>query len=105
MTRTWLALPDASLFAAAGLWRPSDAWGDCYSMVMTDSEGTDAAGVHERMPVLLAPDDQSRWLTGPADAALGLCRGWRGPLAITRTGDPWARPAAPAPRPVQPGLF
>lgn len=91
MTRTWLRLPDTPLFAAAGLWRPSDDWGDCYSMVMTNSTGTDAARVHERMPVLLAPADQARWLGGPPGEALGLARGWAGPLAIERTSDPWAR--------------
>lgn len=91
MTRTWLSLPDTPIFAVAGLWRPSDEWGDCYSMVMTDSDGTDAAQVHDRMPVLLAPADQARWLGGPPEDAFALCRGWTGPLAIARTGDPWAR--------------
>lgn len=105
MTRTWLSLPDTALFAVAGVWRPSDEWGECYSMVMTDSEGTEAASVHERMPVLLAPADHARWLDGSPEEALGLCQGWAGPLAITRTSDPWARSAAPAPPPAQPRLF
>ena len=100
MTRTWLSLPDAPLFAAAGVWRPSDEWGDCYAMVMTDSAGTDAAGVHERMPVLLTSGDQARWIGSSPDEALVLCRGWKGPLAIDRTCDPWAKGAAS-----QPGLF
>ncbi len=108
MTRTWLRLPDVPLFAAAGIWRPSDEWGDCYSMVMTGSDGTGAAPVHERMPVLLAPGDQARWLKGPAQEAFDLCRGWPGPLVIDRTAEPWGKPAATpgAPQPpVQPGLF
>ena len=100
MTRTWLSLPDAPLFAAAGVWRQSEEWGDCYSMVMTDSDGTDAASVHERMPVLLAPGDQAAWTGGTPDEALALCRGWAGPLAIDRTDQPWAKGAAH-----QPGLF
>ncbi len=105
MTRTWLSLgglslPDAPLFAAAGVWRPSDEWGDCYSMVMTDSAGTDAAAVHERMPVLLAPQDQAKWLGGAPGDAFALCRGWSGPLAIDATPEPWAKGTAP-----QPGLF
>ena len=29
MTRTWLSLPDAPLFAAAGVWRQSEDWGAC----------------------------------------------------------------------------
>jgi putative SOS response-associated peptidase YedK len=105
MTRTWLSLPDTPLFAAAGVWRPSDEWGECYSMVMTGSEGTSAAGVHGRMPVLLAPQDQARWLSGPPEDVLALCRGWSGPLTITRTSDPWAKSASIAPAPAQPGLF
>lgn len=100
MTRTWLCPAETPLFAAAGVWRPSDERGDCYSMVMTASEGTAAASVHERMPVLLAPADQARWLEAPAGEALGLCRGWEGPLVIDRTADPWAKGAAS-----QPGFF
>jgi putative SOS response-associated peptidase YedK len=69
-------------------------------MVMTASEGTAAAGVHERMPVLLAADDQTRWVDGSPDEALGLCRGWQGPITIEATSDPWAKGAAH-----QPGLF
>ena len=100
MTRTWLSRPDSPLFAAAGVWRPSEGWGDCYSMGMTDSEGTDASSVHERMPVLLAPEDHARWMGGAPEEALSLCRGWRGPLAIESTPEPWAKGAAH-----QPGLF
>jgi len=116
MTRTWLSLagtarPDAALFAAAGVWRPSEEWGACYAMVMTASDGTDAATVHERMPVLLAPEDQPRWLEGTPDAAMALCRAWPGPLAIDRTSidrtaEPWAAgKARPAVASGQPGLF
>ena len=96
MSRTWLSLPDVPLFAVAGLWRPTEEWGAAYSMVMTGSEGTDAAAVHERMPVLLAPADYAQWLGGAPQEALGLCRPWQGPLAIDRTAEPWARNAAAA---------
>jgi putative SOS response-associated peptidase YedK len=94
MTRTWVSRVDAPLFAAAGVWRPSHEWGDCYAMVMTDSEGSDAASVHERMPVLLAPQDHARWLEGTPREALGLCQPWAGPLAIESTPQPWAKGAA-----------
>jgi putative SOS response-associated peptidase YedK len=100
MTRTWLSLPDTPLFAAAGVWRQSEEWGACYSMVMTDSAGTDAEQVHDRMPVLLAPEDQSQWLGGSPQDALALCRAWPGALAIDRTDQPWAKGAAH-----QPGLL
>lgn len=91
MTRTWMSLPDTSLFAVAGVWRPSDEWGNCYSMVMTDSAGSASADVHERMPVLLDSADQGRWLTAPPAEALILCRAWPGPLAIARTDEAWVR--------------
>lgn len=99
MTRTWLSLNkadpvDAPLFAAAGVWRQSEEWGACFAMVMTDSAGSAAASVHSRMPVLLAPEDQSCWLTGQPDAALTLCRPWSGPITVDRTDERWARPAA-----------
>lgn len=100
MTRTWLSVPDAPLFAVAGVWRQSEEWGACYAMVMTDSEGSDAAAVHTRMPVLLAPGDQAVWTGGSPDEALALCGAWRGTLTIDRTAQPWAKGAAS-----QPGLL
>lgn len=94
MTRTWVSLPDAPLFAAAGVWQRSEAWGACYAMVMTDSAGTDVATVHERMPVLIAPADHARWLDGPPEDALALCRAWPGAVTIDRTPERWARSSA-----------
>lgn len=88
-TRSWLALPDAPLFAVAGIWRDSDEWGRCYSMVMTDSCGV-AAECHERMPVLLAPGDYATWTGGDSEAARALCRPWEGELLLDRTAEPWA---------------
>jgi len=67
---------------------------------MTDSAGSAAAQVHTRMPVLIAPDDHTRWLTAPADAALALCQAWAGPLVVDHTDQPWAKRAAS-----QPGLL
>ena len=90
MTRTWMSLPDAPLFAAAGVWRQSDEWGATYAMVMTDSAGSAAADVHTRMPVLISAEDHARWLTAPADEALTLCQPWAGPLTIDRSVQPWA---------------
>ncbi|MFM7348718.1 MAG: SOS response-associated peptidase [Erythrobacter sp.] len=94
MTRTWLSLPDTPLFAVAGVWRPTAEWGAAYAMVMTDTEGCHAAAVHTRMPVLLAPEDQARWLAGSPEEAFALIRPWPGPLAIDRTSEPWAKGSA-----------
>lgn len=90
-TRTWLRLPDAEVFAAAGIWRASDEWGDVYSMVMTDSCGA-AAQCHDRMPVLLAERDWSAWMGGSVAEAKALCVPYEGPVAVERTGERWGAP-------------
>ncbi len=89
MTRTWLSVPDAELFACAGIWRDSEEWGRCYSMIMTDAVGL-AAEVHDRMPVLLAKTDISRWANGTMEDARGLVEGWGGPITIERTDQKWS---------------
>lgn len=92
MTRTWLRMEDgvegSEVFAAAGIWRGSDEWGDVYSMVMTDSCGA-AAECHDRMPVLLAERDYGAWLGGTAAQAKALCVPYAGPVAMERTGEMW----------------
>ena len=92
-TRTWLARPDAELFAVAGVWRDSNEWGRCYSMVMTDAGGA-AAEVHTRMPVLLREEDRAVWTQGSPEEARALCRPWEGELLLDRTDQPWAGGAA-----------
>ncbi|WP_370178225.1 SOS response-associated peptidase [Alteriqipengyuania sp.] len=89
MKRTWLSLPDVDAFTVAGIWRDSDEWGECYTMVMTDARG-DAAQVHSRMPVILAGEDRDRWQHGSPDEARGLCLPFEGSLDIERTSQPWA---------------
>src|SRR3546814_591582 len=37
MTRTWISVADQPIAACAGLWRPTDEWGDSYTMVMVDA--------------------------------------------------------------------
>jgi putative SOS response-associated peptidase YedK len=90
MTEAWMTVPDQSVFAVAGIWRPSAEWGDCYSMIMTEATGN-AAEVHSRMPVILSPDDHQRWIEQPISEAIKLCVPWAGELAIERTDRLWAR--------------
>ncbi|WP_338445968.1 SOS response-associated peptidase family protein [Pelagerythrobacter marensis] len=90
MTRTWMSLPDQPVFAVAGIWRGSEEWGDCYSMVMTDAAGA-AAEVHNRMPVILRPEEYARWQDAAPEEARALCRGYEGEVSIDRTRDPWRR--------------
>ena len=88
-TRSWLSRPDAELFAVAGIWRDTDEWGKCYSMVMTDACGA-AALCHTRMPVLLRRADHERWTDDTPDEAHALCKPWEGELALDRTREPWS---------------
>jgi len=60
MTRTWYSLPNVEMFAVAGIWRPTDEWGDAYSMVMVNG-CEQMADVHDRMPVILSPDTYRQW--------------------------------------------
>ncbi|MDJ0977094.1 MAG: SOS response-associated peptidase family protein [Erythrobacter sp.] len=99
-TRTWLSVLDTELFAVAGVWRDSDEFGLCYSMVMTDSAGSAAHDVHSRMPVLLSPEQYESWLFAAPDEAKSLCTAWPGAIAIDRTDQPWTRGVA-----VQKNLF
>lgn len=89
MTRTWYNLPGVELMAIAGLWRPTAEWGHCYTMVMVDSS-PQMAEVHDRMPVLLRPEDRAQWVEGSPEQAFALCRTWPGDLAVERTADRWA---------------
>jgi putative SOS response-associated peptidase YedK len=89
MTRTWFTVPGGRLFAVAGLWRDTAEWGPAYTMVMT-AACQHMAGVHDRMPVILARDDWARWLGGSPEEAHGLCAPWPGALQVDRTDEPWA---------------
>ncbi|MEP2737269.1 MAG: SOS response-associated peptidase family protein [Erythrobacter sp.] len=91
MTRTWMSLPDVPLFAAAGVWRISDEWGACFSMVMTDSSGSQSAEIHARMPVILAPGDYEAWVAGDPNNAINLCQAFTGQLNVDRTDEGWTR--------------
>ena len=88
MTRTWLSLPDREVFAAAGIWRASDEWGDVYSMVMSDSCGP-VADCHNRMPVILHDEDHAVWTDGSPSEAIALCQPYEGAVGLDRTLSRW----------------
>lgn len=93
MTRTWMSLPDQATFAVAGIWRDSEEWGPVYSMIMTQSAG-EMRTVHDRMPVILRPEDWARWTgTRPADA-YKLIQAYTGTLTIDRTDESWVQKKA-----------
>ena len=89
-TRTWLSLPDADAFAVAGIWRTSDEWGECYSMIMTDAAG-EVAEIHDRMPVILEGETRETWQKGTQEDARALCIGYTGDVVIEKTEQLWVR--------------
>lgn len=90
-TRTWFSVPGRPVFATAGLWRNSAEFGPCYTMVMTDA-CADIGGLHDRMPVILTPEDAKRWVeTTDREEALSLCRPWQHGLSVTHSDEPWTR--------------
>jgi putative SOS response-associated peptidase YedK len=94
-TRTWFSVKDQAIAAWAGLWRVSDEWGPVYSGVMTDCNEA-IRPVHDRMPVLLMPDEWDRWLAGSFDDALAIQeRCFPDELIeMERTAEPWVKRGA-----------
>jgi putative SOS response-associated peptidase YedK len=97
-TRTWFNVKGQPIFAWAGLWRVSDEWGPVYSGVMTDCNEA-IRPVHDRMPVLLQPDEYGAWLNGTFDDALAFQeRCYPDELIeMTRTDELWVKRKAPPP--------
>ena len=89
-TRTWFTPASADgLFAIAGFWRDTAEWGRAYTMVMTEACET-VACVHDRMPVILAPEDCAAYLTAEPRDAWALLRPYDGEMVVDRTDEPWA---------------
>jgi putative SOS response-associated peptidase YedK len=89
MTRTWISIADQPLAACAGLWRPTDEWGDCYTMVMVDAV-PEMMSIHDRMPVILHPEDHDAWMQAPAERAMELVAQYPADqLVAEHTDEPW----------------
>jgi putative SOS response-associated peptidase YedK len=99
MTRTWYSIEGESLFAVAGLWRPTAEWGDAYTMVMADA-CAQMVDVHDRMPVILPRGQWDRWLSGSEAEALDLVRTCDLQLAVERTDALWVSGQRPAQAPL-----
>ncbi|QNE07225.1 SOS response-associated peptidase [Croceicoccus marinus] len=89
-TRTWISLPDQPVFTVAGIWRESDEWGPVYSMVMTE-ECIGMQGIHDRSPVIIAPNDRAQWQDGALEEARALCTPYGSAMHLDRTNEPWVR--------------
>lgn len=93
MTRTWFGVRDQAVPVWAGLWRPSDVWGNCYTGVMVDAT-REYADIHDRMPAILPADAHDIWLHGSHDAAMALIQSYPADqLHIERTNERWAKGA------------
>src|SRR3546814_16916568 len=89
MTRTWISVIDQPLAAWAGLWRPTDEWGDCYTGVLVDAT-EELFHIHDRMPVILHREDQDACLHAPPEEAMALVAKYPAdPPAAPRTPVPW----------------
>jgi putative SOS response-associated peptidase YedK len=92
MTRTWISVADQPTAAWAGLWRPTDEWGDAYTGVMVDAT-EELFDIHDRMPVILHPDAHETWLRADADEAMKLVTQYPADrLSVDRTDEPWFKP-------------
>jgi putative SOS response-associated peptidase YedK len=91
-TRTWFSVAGSPIFAWAGMWKDSHEWGPVYSGLMTDCNEA-VRPVHDRMPVLLHPEEYDTWLRGSLDDVMAFqSRCWPDELtAMERTSDPWLR--------------
>lgn len=91
-TRTWFHVEGQPIFGWAGLWRISDEWGPVYSGVMTDCNEA-IRPVHDRMPVLLNPDEYDAWLNGSFDDAVSFQERCYPDhlIGMTRTEELWVK--------------
>ncbi len=68
---------DKGLFALAGLWEHwmgADGSEIETATLMTIAPNAELAVIHDRMPVIIAPEDYETWLTGDVDDAAQLTR-------------------------------
>jgi len=92
--RPWLfALGSARAFALAGLWEPPARDGAPTTCTILTTEPNDVTRpVHDRMPVILSPDDYTRWLDPRPGDAVAL----RSLLVPFPAGAMTARPVSSA---------
>jgi putative SOS response-associated peptidase YedK len=91
-TRTWFRVKDQPIFAWGGLWRESAEWGAVYSGAMTDCNEA-IRPIHDRMPVLLHPDEYDRWLHGSFEDLLAFQKRCFPDelIEMERTSELWVR--------------
>jgi putative SOS response-associated peptidase YedK len=85
-----IALRNGSLLALAGLW---ERWApevgepvETFAIITTQANKL-VNEVHEHMPVIIAPADYQRWLTGADQTARRLLVPYTGAMTISPVGD------------------
>src|SRR5262249_13651346 len=85
-----IALRNGALFALAGLW---ERWApengepvDTFTIITTQANKL-VGEVHDRMPVIIAPLDYHRWLTGPPNTVKKLLARYIGGMTIAPVSD------------------
>jgi putative SOS response-associated peptidase YedK len=88
----WVSLPDAELFAFAGLWsrtkREDDSVLHSCSIVTCDPNDL-LRPIHDRMPVILRPESEANWLDPEhqPDDLKELLRPYDGELELKEVGE------------------
>lgn len=112
--------PDGELFAMAGLWtrwRPErrqsslpefgggsatdDATVETFA-ILTTTANQAVAAVHDRMPVVLSPDEEESWLTADGNGARTLLEPYDGAMEVYAVSDAVNDPANDDPSVVEP---
>lgn len=88
----WRIAPaDGALMAFAAItdvWRAPGGQEVPQVATVTCAPSGDVAHLHDRMGVIVAPEDWATWLDGPPDAAAALCRPWpNGHLVAAKADD------------------
>ncbi|MFN4143580.1 SOS response-associated peptidase [Aestuariivirga sp.] len=101
---------ERGLFALAGLWEHwmgADGSEIETAALMTIAPNRELSAIHDRMPVIIAPEDHETWLTGEAEDAARLIRPAPDEsFTLERTAIPRAPQPRPAPaKPDQLSLF
>jgi putative SOS response-associated peptidase YedK len=107
----WIHPADGMPMTLAGLWefwRPSRDVEPVLSFtILTTAPSADVAGLHDRMPVVVAPEDRDRWLdaeTPPAEAEALLRPAPDGSLLAHPVSPAVNRPANEGPGLIEPDL-
>ena len=84
-----LGMSSGQTFAFAGLWDawkdPEGGWLESFSIITTEANAL-MEPVHNRMPVILKPEDYTRWLTRDPGGAKGMAHG-ESPIDLPRPFD------------------